>query len=315
MIYNKYNFNVPQQKIIRVITNTDAKNEADDQYAIVQTLLSPRFDNRGIIAAHFGTEKSSRSMMDSYEEIQKVLKIMHIPDDNLVFKGAEKAMEYDVEPHISEGANLIIHEAMADDPRPLYVTFLGPLTDLACAYLMEPKIADHLTAIWIGGGKYPAGGWEYNLSNDIIAANVVMKSNIPVWQVPQNVYQMMRVSIAELECRVRPYGEIGKYLFEQLVEHANSPYGIKPYIRTGEVWFLGDSSAVGLMLCDHEFDYDWVSAPEITKEMAYLHTGKHRQIRVYRTIDARFIIEDFYTKLELFAKKTGSKLLLRLFYR
>ena len=106
MIYNKYNFNVPQQKIIRVITNTDAKNEADDQYAIVQTLLSPRFDNRGIIAAHFGMEKSSRSMMDSYEEIQKVLKLMHIPDENLVFKGAEKAME-DAEGRTKEiGENL-----------------------------------------------------------------------------------------------------------------------------------------------------------------------------------------------------------------
>jgi inosine-uridine nucleoside N-ribohydrolase len=211
-------------------------------------------------------------------------------------------MEHEVEPQISEGAKLIVHEAMAEDPRPLYITFLGPLTDLASAYLVEPKIASHLTAIWIGGGKYPEGGIEYNLSNDIIAANVVMKSNIPVWQVPQNVYQMVKVSIAELECRVRPHGEIGKYLFEQLVKHANSTYGIRPYIRTGEVWFLGDSPAVVLMLCDHEFDYDWVPAPEITNEMAYLHTGKHRPIRVYRTIDARFIMEDFYAKLELFTQ-------------
>ena len=304
MIYNKYNFNVPKEKMIRVITNTDAKNEADDQYAIVQTLLSPRFDNRGIIAAHFGVEKSSTTMLDSYKEVQKVLKLMNIPDDNLVFKGAEKAMEDALEPQVSEGAKLIIKEAKADDPRPLYVTFLGPLTDLASAYLMDPGIGNRLTAIWIGGGKYPAGGREYNLSNDIIAANVVMKSNIQLWQVPQNVYQMVKVSLAELECRVRPHGEIGKYLFDQLDEHANTKFGIRPYIRTGEVWFLGDSPAVGLMLCDHEFDYDWVPAPEITSEMAYIHTGKHRPIRVYREIDTRFIMEDFYAKLELFAQKS-----------
>jgi purine nucleosidase len=41
MIYNKYNFKIPEGREIRVITDTDAKNEADDQYAIVHTLLSP----------------------------------------------------------------------------------------------------------------------------------------------------------------------------------------------------------------------------------------------------------------------------------
>ena len=43
----------------RVIINTDAKNEADDQFAIVHALLSPTLDIRGLIAAHFGTSRSS----------------------------------------------------------------------------------------------------------------------------------------------------------------------------------------------------------------------------------------------------------------
>jgi purine nucleosidase len=34
----------------RVIINTDAKNEADDQFAIVHALLSPSLDVRGLIA-------------------------------------------------------------------------------------------------------------------------------------------------------------------------------------------------------------------------------------------------------------------------
>ena len=49
----------------RVIINTDAKNEADDQYAIVHALLSPSLDVRGIIPAHFGTWRSDQSMIDS----------------------------------------------------------------------------------------------------------------------------------------------------------------------------------------------------------------------------------------------------------
>ena len=38
----------------RVVIDTDAKNEADDQFAIVHALLSPTLDVRGLIAAHFG---------------------------------------------------------------------------------------------------------------------------------------------------------------------------------------------------------------------------------------------------------------------
>ena len=67
MIYDKYQFRIPEGKMVRMIVNTDAKNEADDQYAIVHALLSPKFDNRGIIAAHFGNEKSPHSMEDSYD--------------------------------------------------------------------------------------------------------------------------------------------------------------------------------------------------------------------------------------------------------
>jgi purine nucleosidase len=51
----------------RIIIDTDAKNEADDQYAIVHALLSPTLDVRGIVPAHFGTRKSSRSMEESRE--------------------------------------------------------------------------------------------------------------------------------------------------------------------------------------------------------------------------------------------------------
>jgi purine nucleosidase len=38
----------PLAKRRRVILDTDAKNEADDKYAIVRGLLSPNLDVRGI---------------------------------------------------------------------------------------------------------------------------------------------------------------------------------------------------------------------------------------------------------------------------
>ncbi len=91
---------------------------------------------------------------------------------------------------------------------------------MASALLLEPKIQDkNIRVIWIGGGAWPNGGREYNLSNDIHAANVVMKSNLEVWQVPRSTYRTMSVGYAELIEKVYPQGAIGKYLVEQLIEH------------------------------------------------------------------------------------------------
>lgn len=301
MIYDRYQFQVPREKQVRVITDTDAKNEADDQFAIVHALLSPKFDNVGLIAAHYGMDRNADSMERSFRELELILDKMGF-DGKIAYRGAAHPLPSPSEPVDSEGARLIIREAMKEDDRPLYVTFLGPLTDMASAYLMEPRIADRVTVIWIGGGKYPNGGPEFNLGNDIHAANVVFSSPIRVWQVPKNVYEMMPVSLAELQYRVSPCGEIGRYLFDQLIEHSLEEGPRKSAFRTGESWVLGDSPAVGLILYEHRFEYDWVSAPLITQDMTYVHTGLNRPIRVYRHIDSRLILEDLYAKLALFAQ-------------
>ncbi|MFD2116586.1 nucleoside hydrolase [Paenibacillus yanchengensis] len=292
-------YDVPENKRLRLIVNTDAANEADDQFAIAHALLTPRFDNVGLIAAHFGT-RSETSMQESYDEIINVLKLMEMEEDYQVYKGAEKAVVAGEKPQLTEGAKLIIDEAMREDTTtPLFVIFLGPITDLAVAYLLEPRIENRLTAVWIGGGAYPHGGEEFNLANDIEAANVVFQSRIPLWQVPRNVYKMVRVTIAELAVRVRPHGEIGRYLYDQLVEFNHLP---RHHLRwpPGESWQLGDSPAVSLLLDDHAFEYDDVPAPHVEKDMTYTARDTDRTIRVYRSVDSRFTLEDMYAKLELF---------------
>ena len=291
-------FNIPNEKKARVILNTDAKNEVDDQFAIVQGVLSESMDIRAIIAAHFGTEKSEHSMKDSYDEIEKVLGLMDLGGRFNVLSGGERAMKAEDEIVESEGARFIVEEAMRDDNRPLYIAFLGPLTDMAAALLMEPEIAKkNLTVIWIGGRDWPCGGWEYNLSNDIIAANVVFKSDVQLWQVPRNVYRMMPVSFAEMYEKVYPCGEIGKYLVENVIAFNNEAIS-RPVEHRG----LGDSPAIGIIMFNDCGEWEYKPAPVFDEKMNYVHTGKYRPIKVYKSIDNRFILEDFYAKLKLFCR-------------
>lgn len=305
MRYTEYAFDVPEEKIVRVIVDTDAKNEADDQFAVVQAMLSPKFEQVGYIAAHYGRGKCPNAMENSYKELETIFDLMGFEKEGMLYHGAKHAMPDKKTPVPSEGAELIIREAMKNDDRPLYVLFLGTLTDLASAYLMEPRIAKRMTAIWIGGGRYPNGGEEYNLGNDIHAANVMFASPMEMWQIPRNAYQMMNVSLAELELKVAPCGKIGHYLLKQLNEHAHEAGPRASAYRTGEFWSLGDNPAVGVLLNEQRFDYDWIQAPSVSADMSYVQTGLNRPIRVYRSIDSRMILEDLFAKLALFHQKHG----------
>jgi purine nucleosidase len=289
---------LPPDKMHRVIINTDAKNEADDQYAIVQALLTPSFDLHGIIPAHFGSIKSKTSLKDSSDEVHKVLDLMDLSGKVRVADGALGPIADARTPAPSAGAEMIIREAMKDDPRPLHVAFLGPLTDMASAILMEPRIVErNVRVIWIGGGHWPHGGREYNLSNDITGANVVFRSGIEVWQIPMTVYRMMAVGYAELYERVYDKGAIGKYLVEQLID-----WNTRMVAGAIEHRSLGDSPAIGVMMYPECGRWEYRPGPEWNELMHYVPNGTNRPCRVYETVDVRFIQEDFFAKLSRFAR-------------
>lgn len=296
-------FNVPEGKRVRMIINTDCKNEADDQYALAHHLMTPLLDVKGIIAAHFESRKDHfgerQTVHASYDEIQLMLRLMGREGQYPVCLGADHPMPDEKTPVPSAGAQMIIDEAMKEDDRPLYVAFLGTITDLGTALLLEPRIAKRLTAIWIGGNTYPKGGWEFNMAQDVAAANVVFASGVELWQITEKVYKSITVSLTELQLKVAPCGEVGRYLFQQMVDFNDFAAEWKKWPR-GETWCLGDQPSVGVLLQDPE-NYTWTMqpAPQVGEDYRYYYPGFDHQIRVYDSVDVRLMLEDFYCKLAL----------------
>ena len=70
-----YMIRIPDEKKIQVIIDTDAACEADDPFAIVQALLSPKLIVKGILAEHFNEPGSVRK---SYDEILTILDAMEL---------------------------------------------------------------------------------------------------------------------------------------------------------------------------------------------------------------------------------------------
>ncbi|KQR51751.1 hypothetical protein ASF88_09015 [Leifsonia sp. Leaf336] len=303
----------------RLIVNSDAKNEADDQFAIVHALLSPSLDIRGIIPAHFGAERTTGSRAQSREEVDLLLDLLGMSGQIIVADGADRALPDEWTPMPSAGSRLIIDEAMSDDER-LYVAFLGPLTDMASALLEEPALQDRdVVVVWIGGPPY--GGLvaeympEFNLGNDIHAANVVFNSRLTVWQVPMSVYTKAGVGFEELERRVRPHGALGNYLTQQLIDF-NAKHQPSSELRS-----LGDSPAIGIVM--NPFGATWRDwpRPRFSEDGRMIDPYRpatvgmppsvrrtvesdppNQTIRVCESFDMRWLLEDMFFKIQRHAE-------------
>lgn len=307
-------YEVPRNKQVRIIIDTDAYAEGDDQYAIVHALLTPKFHICGIVAAHC---MRPNSMNDSYNEIKKVLKLMELEADIPVYKGSEEAIKAKNQLIVSEGSKFIIEEANKSDDRPLFILNMGAVTNLATALSIDSTIADKMIAVWIGGGSYPKGNREFNSGNDIKAANILLSSTIELWQIPVSAYTMMEVSFHELWDRVQPYGKIGAYLynnllrvnevecamnFEEMPFYQKASQGARTMIiRSGEGWSLGDSPAVGVLITSQSQDVEHINAMYINEDGTYGQVIEPKRIiRVYHHIDSRIILEDMFAKIKYY---------------
>ena len=291
---------LPMEKQVRVIVSSDVKNEADDQFAVMHQLLTPTFDVRGIIAAHFESKApgTETTMEQSYQELVTLLEAAEI-EDVPALRGCRAPLKDETDAPESEGVDFLIAEALRDDPRPLYVTVQGAMTDVGAALNRCPEIGRRMTVVWIGGNAYPEGGPEFNLMQDISAVRVLLASEAAVWQLPVVVYGTVEVTMAELARKVRPCGSAGRYLYDEIEEYNldnDNPWEL----RRGENWCLGDSPVVAALLaCLWRGNFRTERAPLIRDDMRYAPNPDGKEIRVYDYVDVRMLLEDFFAKLAL----------------
>lgn len=298
-ILSRLSLDIPPASRLRLLVDTDAKNEADDQYAIMHHLLTPMFDVVGIVAAHFEQKAGGTgdSMEKSYREIEKLLSLAQI-DDVPFFRGCVSPLKDRRDAPDSEGVRAIIREARK--PGKLYIAVQGAMTNIAAALNAAPDIAGNVVVLWNGGGPYPEGRPEFNVMQDPEAARALLESAAEVWQTPQDVYCTLEVTLAELKRRVYPCGELGRYLYEQLVAENHVEYNPGFLLRSGENWVLGDNTTAAVLLMNR-FRGNWrvAPAPILREDLLYEENPDGKPIRIYQSIDVRMTLEDLFCKLEL----------------
>ena len=190
----------------KIIIDTDPGQ--DDAVAILLALASPELEILGITAVAGNvplklTEKNAR----------KICELAGKPETK-VFAGAIRPLARSLvtaeEVHGQSGLNgpdlpeptmplqpqyavdFIVETLMKEDSGTVTLCPLGPLTNIALALIREPKIAPRIKEVVLMGGGFFEGGnvtpaAEFNIYVDPQAADVVLRSGVPVVMMPLDV--------------------------------------------------------------------------------------------------------------------------------
>jgi inosine-uridine nucleoside N-ribohydrolase len=306
-------------KRVRVIIDNDFAGDPDGLLQLAHHLLSPSVDVRAVIGTHLREGDPWNPGDDVGEAVkaaEKVVELVGQTGKYPVLAGARGVHKDTSTPLSSDGIDFIIAEAMRDDTElPLYVACGASLTEIASAYLKEPRIADRLTVVWIGGHEHEglaetapgAPDLEYNLHQDVVAGQIVFNhSNLRLWQVPRDSYRSCLYSRAELLVDLYPLGELGKHLASELGRVAVWLKEIGG--TTGDAYALGDSPLVLLTALQTAFEPDTASSswtnvpcPTLLSNGLYEANPSGRSIRVYGLLDNRLMFGDMIAKFKLHA--------------
>jgi Inosine-uridine preferring nucleoside hydrolase len=293
----------PRPGIVRAVLDTDTYNEIDDQFALVQMILSPeRIKLEAIYAAPFFNDRSSgpgEGMELSYQEILRLLDRLDVRADGFVFRGVTDYVGPEKVARPAAAVDDLIARARTATPdEPLHVVAIAAISNIASALLQAPDIADRIVVVWLGGN---ALDWphqrEFNLKQDVGGVQVVFDSGVPLVNLPcMGVVSHLHSTAPEIERYVEPHGEIGKFLAMRFKEYATDGNFVG---WSKEIW---DMAPVGWLLNEDWTPSVLVPTPVMTDQVTY-SVDRSRHLMRYATYVRRDpILQDLFAKLERRAK-------------
>jgi purine nucleosidase len=293
----------------RIIIDTDPGQ--DDAVAILLALASPgEIDVLGIVAvagnvplAH--TERNARRIVELAGRpevpvfagcVRPMMRPLRTAEHVHGRTGLDGADLPDPKVPLQQkhGVDFIIDTLRAAEPGSVTLCTLGPLTDIGMALVKAPDIAQHMREIVMMGGAYFEVGnitptAEFNIFVDPEAADVVMKSGIPIVMSPLDLTHRMLTTRERLDAfaalgnksgktvsgllsfserfDLAKYGSIGAPLHDPTV----IAYLLKPELFTGKTVNVSIETSSPLTL--GMTVTDWWQITDRPRNVHYLRDG------------------------------------------
>ena len=281
---------------LRMVLDTDTYNEIDDQFALVYALLSPeRLSVEAVYAAPFHNSRSAGpgdGMEKSYDEILRLLDFLGRSADGFAFRGSTEYLGSQRQPQDNAAVRDLIDKALAspaDDP--LYVVAIGAITNVASALLLAPEIINKIVVVWLGGHHL---NWphtrEFNLAQDVPAAQVALDSGVPFVIVPcMGVTSHLLTTLPELQSTIGGTNLVGDYLCQIFKEYRPDSFG-----ASSVIW---DISTIAWLLNSDWAPSDLVHSPVLTDQVTWSVDQSRHLARVANFVHRDPIFRDLFKKI------------------
>lgn len=297
----------------RVILDTDANNELDDQHAIAYMLFNGNyFDVEGITV---NRTQGGGGIDKHFEEAERIVKLCKLHPQMKVFKGADGSFD-EIKDSVNDPAfdgsaavNFIIESAHLESDRRLVLLPVGKLTNIALALHKDPSIASSVRIVWLGS-NYPDPG-EYNQDNDLSSLNYILDTDVDFeiaivrYGKPSGT-DAVRASLSDIE-QIMPgkgphisesvtgrhgelfsnFGDYSVNLFSHIDLHGDPPS--RALFDMAAVAIVKDPSwaVPAIIPAPVLVDGNWVDRPD-----------NSRKIILWENFDKEKIMQDFYHTME-----------------
>ena len=292
---------------IEMVLDSDMYNEVDDQFALAFAVRSPeRIELKAVYAAPFLNHRSKSAgngTEKSYHETLRVLKLLGEESEGRVFRGSDRFLADRNTSVDSLAARHLVRLAHQDREGPLYVVGLGAATNLASALLIDPIISDRIVAVWIGGHPY---SWpharDFNLKQDIAAAQVLFDSGVPLVHVPAgDVAASLKTTLPELEAGLKGKSPIADALYQNVDSYYTETGASRKQPRSGpDAWqkVIWDIATIAWLLEPEKMvTTRVVPSPILTDEGTWKHVEGRHPVRVAVKLDRNRVFEVLFQRL------------------
>ncbi len=196
------------QARIPIIIDTDIGDSIDDALALAFALHSPELDVRAVTTVIDDVESKTRlawKMLGLYNRRDIALAMgasepLLDPTMSAPSKEFEVLTRNDVIPDAARkrAAELIIDTTLQSRGK-ITIVAIGPMTNIALAIKLDPRIKNNIERIVMMGGAYLSSETEYNVKRDRTAAEIVFHSGIPITAVGLDVTSQCKLPEKDLD--------------------------------------------------------------------------------------------------------------------
>lgn len=286
---------IKSNRVKKLILDTDAYNEIDDQFAIACFYYSKKVDLLAVCAEHYMHDRCNSTelgMKRSYNEIVKVLTLCDPHYKTETYLGSTTSIDAHGAAVDSDAQDAIIRIAKESNEI-VYVAAIGALTNVASALLKAPEIKEKICVLFVGCRPLAIGcPVEYNVEQDYKAAQAVFDSGVPLIIVPDaNVTQKLRSPI-DCVSLLKGANPVCDYLYD-ISYNAYCAVG-KPCTWARTIWDLGAPAMFETPECA---TIEFMPRPILTEERGYAFDNSRPEMIMVTDLDRDPIFERAWSVL------------------